>query len=213
MKKSLLLYMFILRSVVPAISQHYSYGVQIGSNYSIYSLSESSSTIQVTKGSIGFHSGLFFRNDFDSFYLGADLNYSSTLGGTIDDNSSTFKVRTGSVNLPLQIGKKFYPGIRVFFGGVPTIYIKTNHNEFRSYLKASPSTPPSINGDLFLNKFVFFLTAGAGYEFSKFFIDLRYEHPLDFFIREDYSSGGTVSGVDNYHYLSQIVITLGYHFN
>ena len=205
--------LFCAGIAMPALSQLFTYGVQIGGNYSHYSLSEKNSMIQVTKGSVGFHSGLFVRYDFDNFFLGADLNYTSTLGGTITDNNSDFNIRSGSVNMPGMFGKKFYPGIRLFAGGIPTVYIKRNHNELQSFLENSPYTDPAANGVLDRNEFVFFILAGAGIEFSKFLVEFRYEHPLDFFFREDFSTGGVITNVDNYHYCSQIVMTLGYRFN
>jgi len=213
MKKSIIIMLIILGSVPSAMAQLYIYGAQCGLNYSNYSLSESNSTIQVTKGSVGFHSGFFFRYDFENFFMGVDLNYSSTLGGTIDDTNSSFNIRSGSVNLPGMIGKKFYPGIRLYVGGMPTIYIKTNDNELRSFLESSPFTGSQINGVQERNDFIFFILVGAGIEISKFYIDFRYEHPLDYIIKEDFSTGGTISNIDNYHYISQVVFTVGYRFN
>lgn len=196
-----------------AMGQLFIYGVQVGANYSHYSLSENSSIIQVNEGSVGFHSGFFFRYDFESFYLGADINYSSTLGGTIDDSNSSFKVRTGSVNMPAMIGKRFYPGIRLYGGGMPSIYIKTNEDEFLSFLENSPYAGSQIGATLDRNDFIFFILAGFEIEISKFIVGLRYEHPLDYFVREDFSTGGDVSGINNYHYLSQITLTFAYRFN
>ena len=213
MKKLLLIALFILGSGLSAMAQLFIYGAQCGLNYSHYSMSESNSTIQVTKGSVGFHSGFFFRNDFENFFVGADLNYSSTLGGTVDDKDNSFDIRSGSVNLPVLIGKKFYPGIRIFVGGVPTIYIKHNENELQSFLENSPYTGTQINGILERNDFIFYIMVGLGIEFSKFFIEFRYEHPLDYFIKEDFSTGGTISNIDNYHYISQVLFTVGYRFN
>ena len=213
MNKSTILILLLLALGRPAMSQLFTFGVQLGSNHSLYRLSEDNSIIQVTKGSLGFHSGFFFRRDFDNFYVGADLNYSSIIGGTLDDGYSSFDVRTGSVNLPLFFGKKFYPGIRIFVGGVPTVFIKHNDNELRSFLENSPSVLPSINGDQLFNEFILYIMAGAGFEFSKFFLEFRYEHPLDYFIKEDFSTGGTLTNIDNNHYIYQIIITLGYRFN
>lgn len=213
MKKSIFILLITLGSGVSAMAQLFIYGAQCGLNYSNYSLSESNSTIQVTKGSVGFHSGFFFRNDFENFFIGADLNYSSTLGGTIDDTNSSFDIRSGSVNLPAMIGKKFYPGIRIFVGGIPTIYIKTNENELRSFLENSPYTGTLINGVQERNDFIFFIMVGTGIEFSKFIIEVRYEHPLDYIFKEDFSTGGTISDIDNYHYISQVTFTVGYRFN
>ncbi len=213
MKKAFFFSLFILCIGLPAAGQLYMYGVQFGSNYSNYLLLEKNSTIDVTQGSIGFHSGFFFRYDFESFYMGADINYSSTLGGTIDDTNSSFKIRTGSVNLPGMIGKRFYPGIRLYVGGMPTIYIKTNENELRSFLESSPYTVDQANGVLDRNDFIFFILAGFEIEVSKFIVGVRYEHPLDYFVREDFSTGGLISNIDNYHYISQITFTLGYRFN
>ena len=213
MKKAFFFSLFILCIGLPAAGQLYMYGVQCGSNYSNYLLLEKNSTIDVTQGSIGFHSGFFFRYDFESFYMGADINYSSTLGGTIDDTNSSFKIRTGSVNLPGMIGKRFYPGIRLYVGGMPTIYIKTNENELRSFLESSPYTVDQANGVLDRNDFIFFILAGFEIEVSKFIVGVRYEHPLDYFVREDFSTGGLISNIDNYHYISQITFTLGYRFN
>lgn len=213
MRKLIIVTLIILSSGLSAMSQLFTYGVQCGLNYSHYSLSESNYLIQVKKGSIGFHSGFFVRNDFETFFIGADLNYSSTLGGTIDDTNSSFNIRSGSVNLPLLLGKKFYPGIRIFVGGSPNVYIKDNKNELQTFLENSPFAQPQINGILNHNEFVFNILVGAGIEISKFFIEFRYEHPLDYFIIEDFSTGGILSNIDNYHYLSQLVFTLGYQFN
>lgn len=213
MKKSFFVALIIIGTGLSASAQLFTYGVQCGSNNSLYLLTEKNSTIEITKGSMGFHSGFFLRYDFESFYLGADINYSSTLGCTIDDTDSSFKIRTGSVNLPVMIGKKFYPGIRVFIGGMPNIYIKTNENELRSYLDSSPFTEPAINATLDRNDFIFFMTAGGEVEVSKFIFGIRYEHPLDYFVKEDFSTGGNISNIDNYHYTAQITFTIGYRFN
>jgi hypothetical protein len=213
MKKSILTGLFILVAGLPVMGQLFIYGTQCGSNYSHYNILESNSTISVIKGSVGFHSGFFFRYDFESLYIGADLNYSSTLGGTIDDTNNSFNIRSGSVNMPGMIGKKFYPGIRLYVGGMPTIYIKTNENELQTYLETSPFTGSQVNGMLQRNDFIFFILAGCEVEISKFFVGLRYEHPLDYFVKEDFSTGGVVSDIDNYHYISQITFTVGYRFN
>ncbi len=212
LKKYILVVLILLGSGQAARSQLFKYGIQCGGNYSIYELSEPS-FVQVTKGSIGFHSGLFVRRDFENFYIGADVNYTSTLGGTLDDGHSTFNLRTGSVNMPLMFGKKFYPGIRIFAGGMPSVFIKHNDIELQSYLEHSPEIAPAVDGVKLRNDFVFHIMAGAGYEFSKFFIEFRYEHPLDYFVLEDFSTGGTATNVDNRHALYQIVITAGYWFN
>ena len=191
------------------MSQLFKYGIQIGGNYSLYELSEPA-FVQVTNGSIGFHSGLFVRRDFENFFIGADVNYTSTLGGTLDDGYSTFNLRTGSVNMPLMFGKKFYPGFRIYAAGMPSIFIKHNDNELQSYLENSPHDDV-IGNDKLRNDFVFHIVAGAGYEFSKFFLDFRYEHPLDFFYLENYSTGD--ASINNRHALYQFVITAGYWFN
>jgi hypothetical protein len=213
MKKPLIVVIILIMSGLSAHSQLITYGIQIGSNYSHYSLSESASAIEVTKGSIGFHSGLFFRRDFEIFFIGADIRYSSYLGGTITDGTNSFNLRTGNVNMPILFGKKFYPGIKIFAGGMPSVFIKHNDNELQSFLENSPATQSSMNGSQHRNDFVFHMVAGAGYDFSKFFIELRYEHPLDYFIMEDFTTGGSSSGIDNYHYLAQFMISVGYWFN
>ncbi|MEX2370194.1 MAG: outer membrane beta-barrel protein [Bacteroidales bacterium] len=212
MNKLFLIIIIILVSI-PASAQLFIYGVQCGANYSHYSMSEKDASFQVSSGSIGFHSGFFARYDFDSFFLGADLNYTSTLGGTVKDNHNSFDIRSGSVNMPGLVGKKFYPGIRIFVGGVPTVYIKHNENEFESFMQTSPDLQPGINGELARHEFIFYILAGAGFEFSKFIMEIRYEHPLDYFFREDYSTGGVVTNIDNYHYISSLVFTVGYRFN
>lgn len=211
MKKYILILLILTGTGQIAMSQLFKYGIQIGGNYSLYELSEPA-FVQVTNGSIGFHSGLFVRRDFENFFIGADVNYTSTLGGTLDDGHSTFNLRTGSVNMPLMFGKKFYPGIRIYAAGMPSIFIKHNDNELQSYLESSPLY--DAIGDVYLrNDFVFHIVAGAGYEFSKFFIDFRYEHPLDFFILENFSTGGAIANIDNRHALYQFVATVGYWFN
>lgn len=213
MKKPLIIALILILFGQVAQSQLLTYGILIGPNYSHYSLSESQSAIEVTKGSIGFHSGLFIRRDFEIFFIGADISYSSYLGGTINDGTSSFDLRTGNVNMPILFGKKFYPGIKFFVGGMPSVFIKHNDNELQSFLENSPATQTSMNGSQHRNDFVFHMVAGAGYDFSKFFIEFRYEHPLDYFIMEDFSTGGASINIDNYHYLAQFVITVGYWFN
>jgi len=213
MKKLLLLIFLFAGFGLSAMAQLFIFGAQCGSNYSRYILSEDNSAITALNGSLGFHSGFFCRYDFESFYLGSDLNYSSTLGGTIDDTNSSFKVRSGSVNLPAMIGKKFYPGIRLYVGGMPAIYIKTNENELLSYLETSPFMGSDINAIHSRNDFIFFMIGGFELEVSKFNFGMRYEHPLDYFIQENFSTGGDISSKDNYHYLAQITFTIGYRFN
>lgn len=213
MKRILILLPTLILSAQLARPQLLKYGVQCGLNYCYYTVTEKSSTIDVTAGSLGFHSGLFIRRDFESFYAGADLNYSSTLGGTVDDGNSSFNVRTGSVNMPVMIGKNFYPGIRLYGGGMPAVYIKHNDNEFRSYLAGGPNTADRENSSLFKNEFVFHMVVGGSVELWKFFIDFRYEHPLDYYIIEDFSTGGSITGIENRHHMYQWVITLGYWFN
>ena len=212
MKKYVVIVLVFLSSAQTASSQLLKYGIQVGGNYSLYELSEPS-FVEVTKGSIGFHSGLFVRRDFESFYLGADVNYTSTLGGTLDDGHSTFNLRTGSVNMPIMFGKNFYPGIRIFVGGMPSIFIKHNDTELQGYLESSPEFEDGIVGEQIRNDFVFHIIVGAGYEFSKFFLEFRYEHPLDFFILENFSTGGVSTNINNRHALYQFVITAGYWFN
>jgi hypothetical protein len=213
MKKILLSLLFIIILTLPAAGQLFTYGVQVGANYSHYNLSEDNSILLVNKGSVGFHSGFFARYDFKSFYIGSDINYSSTLGGELDDNNSSFKVLSGSVNLPVMIGKRFYPGIRIYGGGMPTIYIKTNDSELLAYLENSPYAGSQIGASLERNDFIFFMIAGFEVELSKFIVGFRYEHPLDYFVTEDFSTGGAASGIYNDHYLSQVTFTLGYRFN
>lgn len=194
-------------------AQLFKYGVQCGGNYSIYSITESDYLIRVTRGSPGFHSGFFFRRDFENLYIGADLNYTSTIGGTVDDTHTAFDFRSGSVNMPMYFGKNFYPGIRLFVGGVPTVYIKHNETRLQAYLESSPEATPGINADLEFTRFILYIMVGTGVEINKFFIEARYEHPLDYIIKEDFSTGGTTTGIDNIHYVYGLVFTVGYRFN
>jgi len=213
MKRSFILIIFLLLGPQLVKAQLFKYGIQAGPHYSHYGISEKGSFIEASRGSIGFHSGFFIRKDFESFFIGADLTYSSYLGGTAEDGYSSFKLETGSVNMPMIFGKYFYPGIRIFGGGMPAFFIKHNDGEFESFLAASPATQSSVNGFLHRNDFIFHIVAGASMEIRKFYIELRYEHPLDYFIREDYSTGGTTTNIDNRHYIYQFVISLGYWFN
>jgi hypothetical protein len=198
-----------------AHAQLFKFGVHAGPHYSFYGLSQKppSSAIEVISGAPGGHSGIFVRRDYNTFYAGAELNYSAYLGGTIDDGNSTFKLETGSVNMPIYFGKNFYPGIRVFGGGMPAVFIKHNDTELQSYLENSPAMQSTVGGSQNRNDFVFHMVAGAGFEFLKFFIEVRYEHPLDYFIQEDFSTGGTVTNIDNMHYLYQVSLSIGYWFN
>lgn len=202
-------------SVSPAHAQLFKFGVHAGPQYCFYGVSEKppSSAIEVICGAPGGHSGAFIRRDFEAFYVGAELNYTAYLGGTIDDGNSTFRLETSSVNLPVYFGKNFYPGIRLFGGGMPAVFIKHNDTELQSYLENSEAMQSTVGGSQNRNDFVFHLVAGAGIEFYKFFLEIRYEHPLDYFIQEDYSTGGTATNIDNMHYLYQVSMSIGYWFN
>ena len=213
MRKSLWIILLLILPAQVAKGQLLKFGIQAGPHYCHYSLSEKTSAIAVTRGALGFHSGLFIRRDFESFYLGADIGYSSYLGGTIEDGTGSFTLCTGLVTLPIYFGKNFYPGIRIFGGGMPSVFIKHNDTELQSFLENSPATQGTINGSLHRNDFVFHMVAGTSFEFFKFYLEVRYEHPLDYFILEDFSTGGTSTNIDNIHYLSMFSLTLGYWFN
>lgn len=210
----ILLFIFLF-SFQAAYPQLFKFGVHAGPQYCFYGLSEKppSSAIEVISGAIGGHSGMFVRRDFNTFYAGTEVNYSAYLGGTIDDGTSTFRLETSSVNMPIYFGKNFYPGIRLFAGGMPAVFIKHNDTELQSFLEKSPAMQSSIGASQDRNDFVFHMLAGAGFEFFKFFIEVRYEHPLDYFIQEDYSTGGTATNIDNIHYLYQVSLSVGYWFN
>ena len=92
MEKKRIVFVFLLVLLSQAaLSQLFKFGIQMGPHYSSYALSEKNSAIEAVRGSIGFHSGFFVRKDFESFFIGADLTYSSYLGGTSDDGTGTFK--------------------------------------------------------------------------------------------------------------------------
>ena len=213
MKSLLTLFTICLFTKLTASAQLFVFGAQTGSNYCRYELSEKSSAIDLVSGSVGFHSGLWCRYDFESFFIGADINYTSTIGGTITDGISDFTVRTGSVNLPLMAGKKYWPGIRLYVGAMPTVYIKTNEFELLSFFEESPLMGTAIGAGQLRNDFIFFIMGGFELELSKFILGLRYEHPLDYIYRENFSTGGDSSSRDNYHYVSQVTLTVGYRFN
>lgn len=88
MKRSILIIIITLCSQA-AFPQLFRYGIQAGPHYSHYGLSEKQSAIEATRGAIGFHSGFFVRRDFETFFIGADLTYSSYLGGTSTAGTST----------------------------------------------------------------------------------------------------------------------------
>jgi hypothetical protein len=215
MKNKSLILLILCLSIQTAHAQLFKFGIHAGPHYCFYGLSEkpSSSAIEVNSGAIGGHSGVFARQDFESFFVGAELNYSSYLGGTIDDGNSTFRLETGSVNMPIYFGKNFYPGIRLYGGGMPAVFIKHNDTELQSYLENSPAMQSTVGGSQNRNDFVFHLVAGAGFEVFKLYFEFRYEHPLDYFIQEDFSTGGTVTNIDNMHYLYVVSMSIGYWFN
>ena len=126
----------------------------------------------------GFSAGFFVRLTRGSFFFQPEFLFASK-GGKFDILKSDGKLAarvTGSyktIDIPLLIGLRFRKG-RIFGGPVTSFPLKMNDG-----LKSALATYTHQSLDKgFFNRPVLLLQGGLGFEFDKFFIDVRYEKSL-----------------------------------
>jgi hypothetical protein len=151
-----------------AKAQLLAWGPQAAVVYSYLSLKGPETDLQTTGSSIGYQAGLFLRRDFKTFYLEADVLYTGNVGGTYVYNNNEMDVKASFVNVPILLGKKFFPGIRIFVGPVPYFNLGTNPeiniHDFMQTSGTEGGQGMSMN-----------FQAGAGVDVSKLTLSIRYE--------------------------------------
>lgn len=156
MKKLILLTVFCLFAPFGLKAQVISYGLHTGIAYTTVAAPESEryGDVSTSGSSFAYHIGLFLRGDLKNFYLEGDIVFTGNAGGVVDGSD----VKASYLGAPLMLGKKFYPGFRIFAGLVPNLILGVKGDEFG-------------DDDLFSMNMI----GGAGVDISKLTLSLRYE--------------------------------------
>jgi hypothetical protein len=184
-------------------AQPIAFGARVAIAYSYISLSGGKTPLETTGSSIGYQAGLFLRRDFKSFYIEANVLYTGNVGGTYVYESNEQKVTASFAGLPLLIGKKFYPGIRLFAGLVPTIPLSHTDFDIHEFMQA---TSTMTGGEGFMLDFL----VGGGIEVSKITLTVQYEGGI---------AGGFMDHQTNYetetvyHHISMVSLGLAIRLN
>jgi hypothetical protein len=171
MKKLFLLSCVLVLVMINAKAQPFAIGARVAVVYSYLSLSGAETPLETTGSSIGYQAGVFLRKDFRKIYLEANVLYTGNVGGTYVYSGDEQKTTASFVSLPLIMGKKFFPGIRLFAGAVP--YMLLSKTDFALGELMQASNMNYYSGGVALNFLV-----GGGLDFSKLTLSIQYEGGL-----------------------------------
>lgn len=184
-----------------AKSQLYSYGIKGGISYSSYELSNRYVFYNTEGNSLSYHAGLFARRSVEKFFIQGEAIFTSGMKANISFRGNDLSFSKSSINIPLLIGRSFYPGrFRIYTGVSPGLYfgedgIATYLSDHRLLPSGKSGTSPGIG-----------YLAGTSVDFSGFSLDLRYERNFfGGFYYEDKNPN-----IRTYHRFSHIILGLAY---
>ena len=165
MKKIFLTVTVLLTSVL-AFSQ-FNYGIQGGVNYNFSGdLKEFGPTAEAvwegTEKSTGYHGGLWFRYDFGELFIKTEAIY--TQYKSEFESDPNYELKTNKIDIPVVVGAKLLGPLYVFAGP-----------DFQYKLDEDFSLR---NSDVSYDKFTMGLHVGAGLDFGKVSVDVRWDKGL-----------------------------------
>ena len=144
-------------------------GFKGGSNFSNLSLSGNNVD---TKYSVGYHGGVFTRLDISKLYLQGELLYAHKESKIEGASISATKAKWNSIGVPLLIGYKVFESenlaLRIFGGGVYSYIINDKASILSQVSQSFKEFDKSNIG----------YQAGAGVDFGRLSLDLKYEGSL-----------------------------------
>ena len=168
MKKQTLMLGIFATSLITSPAQ-IAYGPQVSAVYSRITLTGADDGLETTGSGIGYQAGLFLRKDFRAFYLEADALYTGNVGGTYVYGSDELGLSASFASVTGILGKKFFPGIRLF-AGIASYFLLGTDPELDIAEFIQPSGGWHEGGGTMIN-----FVLGAGLDVSKLTISLRYE--------------------------------------
>jgi hypothetical protein len=175
MKKSYLLTVLSLFSILFVNAQEYGFGVQGGLNtYKIGSVNSRGGSIQAgkpnelfqPKKAMGFQVGAYFIVQFDKLFIKPEVNYVSSKN-TYDFPTKTSNWKTSKIDIPLLVGYEVFEPVSIYAGPGFNIYGDTTLDgvQVTSYSDGGPD----------LEKTTFNFNVGIMVKIKRIAIDLRYE--------------------------------------
>lgn len=198
-----------------ATAQRVHFGPRASLAYSQIVLTDKSVPYNTKGGSIGYQAGVFVRKDLDWLFFQIETVYTGNIGGNWVYNDDRSKVRAASVGIPLIIGRKFYPNIRIIAGLVPF----TSFGLEEDLLDFTPGILDDLNhgaggdrnvtrGGLAMNMLV-----GAGMDFHRMTLALQYEGGFAGGFLYDSISPTGMKPINLWHRIPMLSLGVGYRIN
>lgn len=144
-------------------------GFKGGANFSNLSLSNSNLD---SKYSLGYHGGMFTRIDISKLYVQAELLYSQKKSKVENSTIGTKQAKWSSIEVPVLVGYKLLQSdnvnFRIFGGGVYSYVLNDKTSVLKQVSHSFQKFDKSNIG----------YQVGAGVDFGKLTLDLRYEGAL-----------------------------------
>ena len=160
MKKTIFITIAALAFVATTYSQT-SFGFKGGINYNSNGklFDNVSEAVQDPEKTIGYHVGIYAKQDFKGWYIRPELFYTKT-----SSNYEVAQFDMSKIDLPVLVGINFNTPFSIFGGPSLQYIVDTGLEDFSLSDVA--------------NKFTIGLNVGVGVQISNFGIDLRYERGL-----------------------------------
>jgi opacity protein-like surface antigen len=144
-------------------------GLKGGADFSSLSLSKNGLT---SKYSPGYHAGLFTRVDISSLYVQGELLYASKKSKVETGLAGSQQVKWNSIEVPVLVGIKLlqqdHLNLRIFGGGVYSYVLNDKSSILQEVSQSFKKFDKSNIG----------YQAGAGVDFGRLSLDLKYEGAL-----------------------------------
>jgi len=144
-------------------------GFKGGANFSNLSLAKSNLD---AKYSLGYHGGVFTRIDISKLYVQGEVLYSQKKSKIENSSFGTKQAKWSSIEVPVLVGYKFLHSdnlnFRIFGGGVYSYVLNDKASVLKQVSQSFQKFDKSNVG----------YQVGAGVDFGKLTLDLRYEGAL-----------------------------------
>jgi opacity protein-like surface antigen len=160
---------FITNEVKSQSKSPIHFGFKGGANFSNLSLSKGNLD---SKYSLGYHGGLFTRVDISQLYMQGEVLYSQKKSKIENSGLSDKQAKWNSIEVPVLVGYKLLQSdnlnFRIFGGGVYSYVLNDKASVLKQVSQSFQKFDKSNVG----------YQVGAGVDFGKLTLDLRYEGAL-----------------------------------
>lgn len=171
--RKIILVIIVLVAFTQVTYAQLDFGVKAGANYNFESFIDvKDDVLSGSKGKMGFHAGLWTRVKIPAadLYVRPELIYTFLSNEVTfdDDVDSKADYNFQTIDIPILLGKKFLKVVHAFVG--PSFqYIITSDLKLEDAVDEITSLTTDVSG------FTVGFQAGAGLEFGKFGVDVRWE--------------------------------------